>query len=136
MLLCEDDGSNVLESTFPFERPANTLGASGKKLENEHENRTDYTQLIQTLLGIKLREQFTSITKTYISPKQKQVCAWALRDGSDAWVLKQICDILVIVPKAKKKEEQYITMSFHDVQYSNKNCHYMMAGGFTSLFKV
>lgn len=34
-------------------------------------------------------------------------------------------------PKAKKKPQQNITMSRHNVQYSNENCHYMMAGSFT-----
>lgn len=45
--------------------------------------------------------------------------------------LKQICDILVVVPKGQKKNpKQNITMSCHNVQYSNENCHYMMAGSF------
>lgn len=41
MLLCEDDGYNILELTFPFKWLANTLSAIGENLENKHKNRTD-----------------------------------------------------------------------------------------------
>lgn len=54
------------------------------------------------------------LLKTYTPPKQKQACARPLRDGNSERTKKQICDLLVIVPKG----ENITTAQY--VHYSNE----------------
>lgn len=82
------------------------------------------------------RTIYINYQNIHITETKASVCLsfkrlqWCMSFKADMWYIGYCAK------GKKKKEEQYITMSFPDVQYSNKNCHYMMAGGFTSLFKV
>lgn len=71
------------------------------------------------LLKIK-RERYTSITKTFTSPKQKQASAWALLDGNNVKIHEQKADMWYIGHEAQRRETSQQLMSSQYVQYSNE----------------
>lgn len=81
MLLCEDDGSDTLASTFPFRRRENVLGASGQKNKtkqnpkNWNTKRTDYTHLIQSSAKNKVKRTiYINYQNIHVTETKASVC--------------------------------------------------------------